>query len=315
MPDRRSPRSALVLRESLTPERMWARYEALCAERSDVRTTRYILATREAQLEWLHSVGVASDVGIAAFVPEIPPHELRGLVADPDVEAFLWTGFVDVIQILSLFEQFHALEPKPRFDVLDFGCGCGRLLRFFWSASSEWRVRGADANRHLAQWCSSHLAPIPTLCNAVDGPLELSSESADLIYCLSVFTHLREDHAFRWLKELARILRPGGVLVATVHGQVAAETIRSSRTHQSLFSLTGEEAVRLADELPRQGFVHRGYRQDVVALANVGQNYGNSFVTPERLQQTWNTSEFEICSMLPGGLRGWQDIVALRRRT
>ena len=286
----------------------------LCAERAAVRTTRYILANQEAQLEWLHSVGVISDAGLAACAAPIPPRDLRARVGDPDAEAFLWTGFVDVVQVLSVFERFHALQPRMPFDVLDFGCGCGRLLRFFESRNPEWRVRGADANSDLVSWCSSSLPTSQILHNAVDGPLPLENESLDLIYCLSVFTHLREDRANQWLRELARLLRPGGVLVATVHGQVAVETIRSSGVHQAMFSLTPEGAVGLANELRRRSFVHLAYPDDVVTLANVGPEYGNSFVTADYLRQAWNTAELEVCDVLPGGLRGWQDIVALRRR-
>ena len=37
----------------------------------------------------------------------------------------------------------------------------------------------------------------------------------DSIYAISVLTHLNEDHQNEWLKEWARMTRPGGIVIAT----------------------------------------------------------------------------------------------------
>ena len=43
----------------------------------------------------------------------------------------------------------------------------------------------------------------------------------DLIYAVSVFTHLDLDLGRRWLADLHRILKPGGLLLFSVHGEAA----------------------------------------------------------------------------------------------
>ena len=48
-------------------------------------------------------------------------------------------------------------------------------------------------------------------------PLPEADAGFDLVYCGSVFSHL-EDWA-PWLLELRRVLRPGGRLVASIHGR------------------------------------------------------------------------------------------------
>jgi len=315
MTSHRSPRNGLALRELLTPPGMWARYEALCGEDPAVRTTRYILGNRESQLEWMHSVGVAQDAGLASFGAPIPPVELRSKVADPDVEAFLWTGFVDSVRMLSCFEQHHALHSEGPFDVLDFGCGCGRLLRFFEPVHGQWRAVGADANPKLASWCRDHLRSISIVQNTVDGPMDGPSERFDLIYCLSVFTHLSEHKALRWLKEVERLLRPGGVFVATTHGETALNTIEGSTAHRSMLDITDEQVRLVRNKLDREGFAYLPYRHDVLDLAGVGEDYGNSFTAPSYIRQHWASDSFELCDVLPGGLRGWQDLLVFRRRS
>jgi SAM-dependent methyltransferase len=91
-------------------------------------------------------------------------------------------------------------------------------------------------------------------------PLRYGDRTFDFVYALSVFTHLTEDSARRWLAELVRILKPRGMLLFTVHGE------------------------RFAHELDEGGSkrFHRG--EFVVAqrpAAIVGTNYFASFHPPE----------------------------------
>ncbi|MCB0829234.1 MAG: class I SAM-dependent methyltransferase, partial [Solirubrobacterales bacterium] len=53
-------------------------------------------------------------------------------------------------------------------------------------------------------------------------PLGLEHESFDLIYAVSVFTHLA-DESLPWLIELHRLLKPGGRLIATYMGEWNSE--------------------------------------------------------------------------------------------
>ena len=48
--------------------------------------------------------------------------------------------------------------------------------------------------------------------------LNYASQSFDLIYAFSVFTHLDIKAQKAWRDEFRRILRPRGILLLTVHG-------------------------------------------------------------------------------------------------
>jgi SAM-dependent methyltransferase len=56
----------------------------------------------------------------------------------------------------------------------------------------------------------------------VDPPLPFEDNSFDLIWAISVWTHLT-DNALPWLAEMHRILRPGGIFIPTYMGESHSE--------------------------------------------------------------------------------------------
>ena len=107
---------------------------------------------------------------------------------------------------------------------MDFGCGAGRTLKHFLQTRSG-RVLGGghrrDQHRPAAR---DGLATVA--CDASDymPPLELESASFDLIWSVSVFTHLT-DNSLPWLLELHRLLKPDGLLIATYMGRWTSELL------------------------------------------------------------------------------------------
>ena len=79
-------------------------------------------------------------------------------------------------------------------------------------------LHGCDTNPVAVDWCADNLAFGRFAVNALESPLTYDSESFDLIYALSVFTHLPSRLQFTWMTELRRVLKPGGVLVLSLHG-------------------------------------------------------------------------------------------------
>jgi ubiquinone/menaquinone biosynthesis C-methylase UbiE len=298
----------------LTPPALWQEFEELCLERSDVRITRYILRTSEQALEWLHSVGVCTHERLGTHVPPLPPKNLRQIVAAVDAEEFLWTGLVDLATLLSLYERHAAGIPASQAQVLDFGCGCGRMLRFLTGAQSTARAVGSDVNDALIAWCRKSLPGVEVRVNGPSPPLPFADATFDLIYSLSIFTHLNRESGAEWLLELGRVLRPGGLAIMTTSGIRSLEIIRNSAAHQTMFELSAAETDEIAKSFADVSFVYRRYKDAILQAANAGTDYGNTFIHPTYVQRHWNNEQFEVLEHLPAGLRGWQDIVILRRR-
>ena len=80
-------------------------------------------------------------------------------------------------------------------------------------------VVGCDYDGRLVEWCESNLPFMEAKTNASLPPLPFRDASFDLVYAISLLTHLPEDRQGPWLHDVRRILKPGGLFLFTVHGE------------------------------------------------------------------------------------------------
>ena len=124
--------------------------------------------------------------------------------------------------LLDLLPDGWSFEGKR---ALDFGCGAGRTLRHFLAEAELGEVWGADIDARSIAWLQANLSPPlhAVQCGPIP-PLKLESGSFDLVWAISVFTHLTEQ-SLPWLAELHRILCPGGLLMASYTGRWSSELL------------------------------------------------------------------------------------------
>lgn len=160
----------------------------------------------------------------------VPPLALIDLVSgQPDIPWFLLGGQRASTAIREALGR-QDVGLKNLSNLLDFGCGCGRVLRNWSDLSGDVAVHGTDLNPRLVKWCQQHLAFARVETNGLEPPLPFPDSYFDLVYSLSVFTHLPEHLQQRWMDEVRRVLAPSGYLVFSTHGEhSAADLDRSER--------------------------------------------------------------------------------------
>ncbi len=116
--------------------------------------------------------------------------------------------------------------------VLDVGCGAGAMVEeLLRRLPAEGRYVGFDVHAASIAWCrrrwadepraAFELAPVASPYGSQSGPpaagyrFPIASGEADLVLAKSVFTHLLEADARRYLAETRRVLRPGKPAVVT----------------------------------------------------------------------------------------------------
>ena len=121
-------------------------------------------------------------------------------------------------------EILQALPPDWSFEgkkVLDFGCGAGRVLRQFLPEARAGEVWGCDIHGPSVDWLERNLCPpLRVFRNEATPPLPVADGTFDLVWALSVFTHLPDTWS-AWLLEVHRVLAPGGLLLVTFIGEGA----------------------------------------------------------------------------------------------
>ncbi|HMJ34365.1 MAG TPA: class I SAM-dependent methyltransferase [Baekduia sp.] len=148
--------------------------------------------------------------------PPLPPMSLAervGSLADADDP---WTTF-DLhgagarAAIEAALGEDWTWEGKA---VLDFGAGIGRTLRHFVPELEIADFHACDIDVESVQWLQQNFPAVQSFTNEEMPPIDRPAETFDVIYAVSVFTHLLDSWA-EWLLEMRRLLKPGGVLVAS----------------------------------------------------------------------------------------------------
>ena len=210
----------------------------------------------------------------------LPPAELRYRVSSsPDAENFVTIGRTCANDIgAALRKVGYDLTTFTR--ILDFGCGCGRTLVHLKELAPQAQFDGTDIDAGAIEWCKNNLRFGTCNVGKASPPTGYPSNSFDFIYAISVFTHLDEDFQFRWLEELRRIARPGGVLLLTVDSSLVEE----------------------------KGFVFQRSYEDGLFPAW----YQNAFHSRDYVIENFERY-FEVMAYLPKGMNDHQDVVMLKK--
>jgi SAM-dependent methyltransferase len=164
-----------------------------------------------------------SDTAASGETLPVPPAKLRIRVAGTaDLDWFLESGRLAEESLRAGLAR-AGTRPEDMSCILDFGCGCGRVVRRWAGLPGE--IRGSDFDGVAIDWCRENLAFASFTQNGLEPPLPFASKDVDLVYAFSVLTHLPVAVQHAWMQELTRILRTGGYLLVSTHGEAYLERL------------------------------------------------------------------------------------------
>jgi SAM-dependent methyltransferase len=164
---------------------------------------------------------------------------------------------------------------QPGHAVLDVGCGIGRIARpLAGYLGAEGSYDGFDVNREGIGWCRRRYArmanfrfQVADLHNrrynphgahaAAEYRFPYEDARFDFVILTSVLTHLLEAEADHYLAETARVLRPGGRVLATFFllDEDAREAIAAGRAGLEFLDPEGHVAV-VSEDLPEEAVAY-----------------------------------------------------------
>lgn len=232
-----------------------------------------------------------------ALEPPVPDVARIGRVMAADPVSYR-IGGATLAKRLDAYLAERFARPLASFaSVLDWGCGAGRLTRHL-VRLCQGGVTGLDIDPDNIDWCATALPGARFAVGPLYPPLDCADGAYDLVTAISVFTHLDEPTQFRWLAELQRVVRPGGLVLASVQGLA----------QMAFYRVTTEYLV----DVQTRGFVLSGHNDQLDAVIADRDYYKDAAHAHDYILRRWS-EHFEVCDIVEG-LATNQDLVALRRR-
>jgi len=223
----------------------------------------------------------------------LPSKQLQTRVVGSYRNDFVRSGDViadDLERILAP----HGVNLRSFHSILDFGCGCGRILTAVARRlTAGQRLFGCDIDPEAIDWCRANYAQLAdvSLCPHVPRTFYRDRQFA-FVFGISVLTHLPEAMQFDWLRELERITAPGAYIILSVHG----------RNHLDSFPPAARQ------EVEQRGFCYA----DLGKTAGLPEFYLTTCHTERYIRDRWSEF-FDVLDVVELGIHGRQDAVLCRR--
>ncbi len=260
-------------------------------------------------------------------VGPLPPRRLRARTGAPGIREFADGGRRAGVELAAVLAATGLPEISQYRSVLDFGCGSARVLPHVAALAGPARCAGSDVDPAAIAgparcagcdvdpaaiaWAARHHPALELVRSDYAPPLPFAAESFELVYSVSVLSHLDEPLQNRWLAELRRVLAPGGVALLSIHGAHAFERFRTGAVRTAWCAPSGFARGPLRDD----ELVFVPYTRSVWnrgELPGVGGGYGLAFHGAGYVRERWGEA-LEVLDVAPAALAGWQDVAVCRR--
>ncbi len=204
----------------------------------------------------------------------LPP---KGNMMGKDPRRFVEAGTALFHILEAAILKYKPNQPIEKMEILDFGCGVGRVaMPFFYKYKRP--TACVDISSRAVEYLQEVLPGANPRRSRGEPPLPYFKDGQfDVIYSISVFTHLNLEKGDAWLKEIHRLLKPGGLALLSTSSHVRLE---GHKVHAERAPLWQDVTV---EKFEREGRIFRGEFNPMMK-----GEYGCTIHTPEWVKANWS---------------------------
>ncbi len=226
-----------------------------------------------------------------------PDLQLRNNATSDDWYHF--GGGTFAAKLPDVIKRYDTRSPNDFRSVLDWGCGTGRITRHLPAIFPHATITAVDIDSEAIHWMQATTPGIDCKLSPPNPPMPIRDGSIDLVISHSVFSHIDENSAFKWLEDLHRITAPNGLVLASTLSHLAPFILPIDKIPAEAFSTQG--FCCFDNKLVEYCITKEGYSVQRLAY----QSY-------EYIKQKWS-AYFEIIDILDG-YADFLALVVMRKR-
>lgn len=197
------------------------------------------------------------------------------------------------------------MEFSPKAHYLDFGCSSGRTVRTLDLAYPQSFWHGVDPVEDSINFARMAIPAAAFRVSPQSPPLPYTDSVFDGAFGLSIWSHFSAEAGIEWLREMRRVVKPGGFVLFTVHGFTdvatkASRALASSQTLRSIFSELSTNGFAFQNDI-REG--HRGLETS---------DWGTAFMTKQWIETNYLPLGWQLAWHEFGQWGNRQDVYVLK---
>jgi ubiquinone/menaquinone biosynthesis C-methylase UbiE len=266
--------------------------------------------------EWFEMLKLSTSKSIVNGIefPTFPDAKIQSQFVGSSYEASLSEAF-NFYKLTKEFSGSFGSGFNFENKLLDFGCGWGRFLRFFRKDFKLENLYGVDIDPDILEICRKTKVEGSLSRIYPTSALSFPQNYFDTVIAYSVFTHLPENIHLHWMKELAKVTKPGAIFAFTLESERFINFIESIDSS----NLESGWHAGLASYKPMLDQYRSMYSKgEFVYLPTGGGDYreaevyGDAIVSKNYIENKWS-DYFELIEYIDDGSKFWQAVVIVRR--
>ena len=207
-------------------------------------------------------------------------------------------GAMNVVNILRTSLEACGKNISSLSSCLEIGSGYGRIIRHISRMMPPANIYACDVIEEGSRFCAREFGVNYLPCASLSAASY--SSQFELIYLISVFSHLDSASIAKMWSQIVKLLKPGGVAVFTTQGRISAGQVEKYGTHW------GAEKAAISNALSNAGYFYEKYKwyKDNIGMTWVTEDFLRGLL--EERPESGETLRF--CDFEEGILDGHQDV-------